>query len=56
MYVLRLFAIGLGAVLKALLQREKFQTAQFELHQLLGQPTLRGVPLLVVSLLLHLST
>lgn len=30
-------------------QQEKFETARFELHQLLNQPTLRGVPLLVVS-------
>ncbi|CAK5270246.1 unnamed protein product [Mycena citricolor] len=27
---------------------EKFNTARFELHQLLGQPTLNAVPLLVV--------
>lgn len=29
-------------------QTEKFDTARFELHQLLAQPTLKGVPLLVV--------
>ncbi|TCD70147.1 hypothetical protein EIP91_004617 [Steccherinum ochraceum] len=29
--------------------RDKFETAQFELHQLLNQPTLRGVPLLVLG-------
>ena len=29
-------------------QREKFNTARFELHQLLHQQTLTGVPLLVV--------
>ncbi len=29
-------------------QKEKFETARFELHQLLAQPTLHGVPLLVV--------
>nr|AOC97517.1 Arf family protein [Volvariella volvacea] len=29
--------------------REKFNTARFELHQLLGQPTLIGVPLLVLG-------
>lgn len=32
------------------IQKEKFQTAKFELHQLLGQPSLKGVPLLVVSM------
>ncbi len=32
------------------LQNEKFETARFELHQLLAQPTLKGVPLLVVRL------
>lgn len=30
-------------------QKEKFETARFELHQLLSQPSLHGVPLLVVS-------
>ena len=30
-------------------QKEKFDTARFELHQLLSQPSLSGVPLLVVS-------
>ncbi len=30
-------------------QQEKFETARFELHQLLAQPSLTGVPLLVVS-------
>ena len=30
------------------LQHDKFNTARFELHQLLGQPALTGVPLLVV--------
>ena len=29
-------------------QRDKFETARFELHALLGQPALSGVPLLVV--------
>ncbi|KIP08123.1 hypothetical protein PHLGIDRAFT_117549 [Phlebiopsis gigantea 11061_1 CR5-6] len=29
--------------------KEKFETAKFELHQLLGQPTLKGVPLLVLG-------
>ncbi|TFK73567.1 Arl8a protein [Pluteus cervinus] len=29
--------------------REKFNTARFELHQLLGQPTLANVPLLVLG-------
>ncbi|EGO23596.1 hypothetical protein SERLADRAFT_438912 [Serpula lacrymans var. lacrymans S7.9] len=29
--------------------KEKFDTAQFELHQLLGQQTLTGVPLLVLG-------
>ncbi|KAI0786806.1 P-loop containing nucleoside triphosphate hydrolase protein [Abortiporus biennis] len=29
--------------------KEKFETAQFELHQLLAQPTLKGVPLLVLG-------
>ena len=33
------------------LQQEKFDTVRFELHQLLAQPSLVGVPLLVVSLL-----
>jgi len=28
---------------------DKFNTARFELHQLLGQPTLTGVPLLVLG-------
>jgi hypothetical protein len=31
------------------IQKEKFETAKFELHQLLAQPSLKGVPLLVVS-------
>lgn len=30
-------------------QKEKFETARFELHQLLAQPSLTQVPLLVVS-------
>lgn len=30
------------------IQQEKFDSARFELHQLLAQPTLKGVPLLVV--------
>ena len=30
-------------------QKEKFETARFELHQLLAQPSLTAVPLLVVS-------
>lgn len=29
--------------------REKFNSARFELHQLLGQPTLVGIPLLVLG-------
>jgi hypothetical protein len=29
-------------------QRDKFETARFELHALLGQHSLSGVPLLVV--------
>jgi ADP-ribosylation factor-like protein 8 len=29
-------------------QQDKFKSAKFELHQLLAQPTLTGVPLLVV--------
>ncbi|THH27313.1 hypothetical protein EUX98_g6875 [Antrodiella citrinella] len=29
--------------------KDKFETAQFELHQLLSHPTLRGVPLLVLG-------
>lgn len=29
--------------------QDKFKTARFELHQLLGQPTLSGVPLLVLG-------
>jgi hypothetical protein len=29
-------------------QSDQFDTARFELHQLLGQPNLSGVPLLVV--------
>jgi hypothetical protein len=33
-------------------QHDKFNTARFELHQLLGQPTLIGVPLLVVCIVL----
>lgn len=36
-----------GAILTAT-QKDKFETAQFELHQLLSQPNLNGVPLLVV--------
>ena len=31
------------------LQREKFNAARFELHQLLSQPSLAGVPLLVLG-------
>lgn len=30
-------------------QQEKFESARFELHSLLNQPSLTGVPLLVVS-------
>ena len=30
------------------MQQDKFNTARFELHQLLSQPTLTRVPLLVV--------
>ncbi|KAI0304362.1 Arl8a protein [Multifurca ochricompacta] len=30
-------------------QRDKFETARFELHALLGQPSLSGVPLLVLG-------
>src|SRR6266511_4125323 len=35
-------------LLTSALQKDKFKTASFELHQLLGQFTLTGVPLLVV--------
>jgi len=31
------------------MDKEKFDTARFELHQLLAQPTLNGVPLLVLG-------
>ncbi|KAF9527552.1 Arl8a protein [Crepidotus variabilis] len=31
------------------LDKDRFNTARFELHQLLGQPTLSGVPLLVLG-------
>lgn len=34
--------------LTAIIQKEKFDTARFELHQLLSQPSLSGVPLLIV--------
>ena len=37
------------------LQSEKFDTARFELHQLLGQPNLTGVPLLVVCITSNLA-
>jgi len=39
------------------LQHDKFNTARFELHQLLGQPALTGVPLLVVcfAFLMHIA-
>ena len=30
-------------------QKEKFPSARFELHQLLSQPSLQGVPLLVLG-------
>ncbi|KAF8349332.1 Arl8a protein [Amanita rubescens] len=30
-------------------ERDKFNTARFELHQLIGNPTLSGVPLLVLG-------
>lgn len=37
-------------LLTFLAQRDKFNIARFELHQLIGNPTLSGVPLLVVRL------
>ncbi|KAF8895407.1 hypothetical protein BD779DRAFT_1499339 [Infundibulicybe gibba] len=35
---------------------EKFNTARFELHQLLGQSSLTGVPLLVASSIYNVTT
>jgi hypothetical protein len=37
-------------LLTFLTKRDKFNIARFELHQLIGNPTLSGVPLLVVRL------
>ena len=42
------YAAFLPDVNNVYFQSEKFDTARFELHQLLGQPNLVGVPLLVV--------
>ena len=49
MYVL--FSRGILPGVENFLQSEKFDTARFELHQLLGQPNLVGVPLLVVRII-----
>jgi len=38
------------------IKRDKFDTARFELHQLLAQPGLAGVPLLVVRLPLCMTS
>ena len=43
-----MLSTGTVLTLKHNLQRDKFETARFELHALLGQPSLSGVPLLVV--------
>ena len=42
-------------LLTSTLQKDKFNTSSFELHQLLSQPTLTGVPLLVVSNLFRIQ-
>ena len=47
---LELVHMALLTAIAFILQKEKFETARFELHQLLAQPSLSGVPLLVVSL------
>ncbi|KAH9854716.1 P-loop containing nucleoside triphosphate hydrolase protein [Lenzites betulinus] len=40
---------GVDAVVFVVDSKEKFETARFELHQLLSQATLQGVPLLVLG-------
>ncbi|EPQ54941.1 hypothetical protein GLOTRDRAFT_42822 [Gloeophyllum trabeum ATCC 11539] len=45
------YCSGVDAILKYLVdsQKDKFETARFELHNLLSQPSLQGVPLLVLG-------